>query len=66
MKKCDFCVIATNEDELKLGEVNGEELLKMKNGTYAIYNCWYRGEYSLLENVKFCPYCGRRLEEGEK
>lgn len=60
-KFCGFCNEPSEEEGYPMGDIEGEDLILMKNGTYSIYNCWYRGGDSLLSNVKFCPYCGRKL-----
>lgn len=55
---CDFCVSIANEMP-KRG--SGDETIYHDEKGFGIYLEQYRHEYAILENVKYCPCCGRKL-----
>lgn len=60
MKECNFC----SSENTSNGIRKFEGISKTKLGDwYYIYAKDYRGINVYIGNVKYCPMCGRKLEE---
>lgn len=55
---CDFCKTIHEQRVYYSGE---SYLYKDENKISIIADTYDPLEYGILENVKFCPYCGRKL-----
>lgn len=54
--KCEYCDKSNTVDKLR-----GDDGVIEKDGKYHIFIEHYQSEVNLIENIKYCPMCGREL-----
>jgi len=53
--QCDYCF--NNTEEI----LRGDDGVVESDGTFYIYAEHFRNEYIRIDNIKYCPMCGRKL-----